>query len=139
MAIIYRHFDKLGRAKVISTRRVCCEIVCASRWCTVKANRNDPAHSVRSNELAPQQATEHWQAKVESVYDRRAHLLERQFTSTPAIPPGRLLVYDPSQSLSDGAAMVESASFSDVDNTPLWDTWIAYVKEEPQRPQGRAT
>jgi hypothetical protein len=44
------------------------------------------------------------------------------------------LHFDPDQSLSDAAAMVESNGFFDADNTPPWDTWIAYVAGQPQRP-----
>jgi len=53
--------------------------------------------------------------------------LERDPTS------GRLLLFDPGQSLSDGVAMVESNGFFDADNEPAWDTWIAYVHERPRR------
>ena len=105
-----------------------------SRWCASKARVDDPAHSLRSHELVPRQETEDWQAIVESVCDRRARLLQGQWSSAPAVPAGRLLVFDPGQSLSDGAAMVESNGFFDVDNAPPWDTWIAYVREQPHQP-----
>jgi hypothetical protein len=103
-----------------------------SRWCTSKACSHDPANSLRSSELAPDQE-EDWQAVVESVCERRAHLIGRNPACTPSVAAGRLLIFDPGLTLSDGAAMVESSGFFDAGNTPPWDTWIAYVKEEPQR------
>lgn len=49
--------------------------------------------------------------------------------STPA--KGRILYFEPSLSLFDGAAMVASGGFFDVETFPPSDTWIAYVGEEP--------
>jgi hypothetical protein len=38
----------------------------------------------------------------------------------------RLLVFDPDQTLSDGAAEVATDGFFDVDNVPPWDTWAVW-------------
>jgi hypothetical protein len=42
-------------------------------------------------------------------------------------------MFDPEQSLSDGAAEVESNGFFDADNTPPWDLWVTYIQEPKQR------
>jgi hypothetical protein len=47
---------------------------------------------------------------------------------------GRLIGYEPDKNLYDGAAEVCSNGFFDVDNTPAWDTWVAYVAE-PSGPE----
>lgn len=44
---------------------------------------------------------------------------------------GRLLLYAPDASLSDGAAEAYSEDFFDADNAPPWDTWVLYFDEEP--------
>lgn len=43
---------------------------------------------------------------------------------------GRILYFEPSLSLFDGAAMLASGGFFDVETFPPSDTWIAYVGEE---------
>jgi hypothetical protein len=104
----------------------------ASRWCAEKANIKEAAKSLRSPELAPEWR-EGWREAVKSVCDRRARFVCDHLTYAEAIPAGRLLIFDPGQSLSDGAAMAESAGFFDADNTPPWDTWLIYVIEAAQR------
>lgn len=42
---------------------------------------------------------------------------------------GRLLVYEPDNDLTDGAAQVESYGYFDLYNAPPWDTWVANVVE----------
>ena len=42
---------------------------------------------------------------------------------------GRLLLYAPDDTLSDGAAGVNTDGFFDFDNVPPWDTWVAYLYE----------
>lgn len=44
---------------------------------------------------------------------------------------GRLLLFDPEDSLSDGAAHCESEGFFDVRNVPAWDTWVWYAEDDP--------
>lgn len=104
----------------------------AARWCASRLDVNDPARSLRSAELAPPDC-EDWLQRVDAVAERRAELLQHRAEATSALD-GRLLVFDPGQSLSDGAAEVETGGFFDEDNTPPWDTWVSYVEEHPQRP-----
>ena len=42
---------------------------------------------------------------------------------------GRLLVYFPDADLADGAAEASIGGFFDVNNTPLWDTWVAMFRD----------
>jgi hypothetical protein len=39
----------------------------------------------------------------------------------------RFVVWLPDQSLSDGAAQLETDGYFDADNQPPWDTWVAWV------------
>jgi hypothetical protein len=45
-------------------------------------------------------------------------------SSAADLRAGRLLVFAPDETLSDGAAEEATLGFLDVDNTPPWDTWI---------------
>ena len=104
------------------------------QWCAPRANVLDPDGSLRSPELRPPEGTRDWAARVEVVCVARATTLASMPRRQADPTSGRLLIFDPGQSLSDGAAMVESNGFFDADNEPPWDTWIAYVQERPQRP-----
>jgi hypothetical protein len=42
---------------------------------------------------------------------------------------GRLLLFDPDSSTSDGTAARESNGFFDGDNLPAWDTWVWYAED----------
>jgi hypothetical protein len=44
---------------------------------------------------------------------------------------GRLLVYFPDKDLADGAAETATNGYFDTQNTPPWDTWVAFVSERP--------
>ena len=60
---------------------------------------------------------------VEALVRRRAELLPPQAVERRE---GRLLLFTPQDSLSDGAATVASEGFFDVDNVPAWDTWLYF-------------
>ncbi|GAB4135473.1 MAG: hypothetical protein Tsb009_01790 [Planctomycetaceae bacterium] len=47
----------------------------------------------------------------------------------PDLKNGKLLLFFPDATLSDGAAEMESEGFYDVSNTPPWDTWISYFED----------
>lgn len=66
---------------------------------------------------------------VETLVRRRMELLpERAKREQIPVNPyeGRLLLFTPQDSLSDGAATVASEGFFDVDNVPAWDTWLYF-------------
>ena len=50
---------------------------------------------------------------------------------------GRLLAFDPDQTLSDGAAELASQGFFDSSNVPPWDTWLFYTREQKPSRTGR--
>lgn len=48
---------------------------------------------------------------------------------TPAIAPGRLLCFEPDNSLSCGGAEVACPAIFEGSNVPAWDTWVAYLEQ----------
>jgi hypothetical protein len=60
---------------------------------------------------------------------------------TPAadLAGGRLLLFAPDETLSDGAAEVLSTGFFDADNVPPWDTWVDYIEDAPTTEQHATT
>lgn len=77
------------------------------------------------------------QAIINSVADRRRELLRvvgiSPNVTMPRLAGGQLLLYNPDDSLADGAAEDHSLGFFDVDNVPPWDTWIDYVVESVEQ------
>lgn len=65
---------------------------------------------------------------VQSVISRRATLVSglthMQIGAYRA--EGRLMSYWPEENLACGGAQYASVGFFDVDNTPPWDTWVAF-------------
>lgn len=108
-------------------------------WCAGRARLDDMQHCLRSAELRPLLAPDEplviTVEIVEEMAERRARLLRglKQYPVQPAgaraLGGGRLLVFDPSGSLSDGAAAVESAGFFDDRNVPAWDCWCAVIED----------
>lgn len=67
------------------------------------------------------------QEAVETLVNRRTELLQSHARSSPLTNhAGKLLLFTPEVSLSDGAATVVSDGFFDVDNVPAWDTWLYF-------------
>lgn len=89
---------------------------------------------LRSAELQPalvlSQARTHAAREkiVQSVISKRSALIPTlQYVQTaPHGAQGRLLRYWPEENLADGAAEYASVGFFDADNTPPWDTWVAF-------------
>ena len=68
---------------------------------------------------------------VKRVVSLRAETLRGQNRSalpTNELEGGKLLVFSPEETLSDGAARYASKGFFDDDNVPAWDTWVAHVE-----------
>jgi hypothetical protein len=95
------------------------------------------AEELRSTNLKPGSALgearteQQREGIVRSVLGKRSELLRSRGDITlhkigPDICGGRLLVFIPEETLSDGAAEFESNCFFDSDNAPPWDTWVAY-------------
>jgi hypothetical protein len=73
-------------------------------------------------------------ALVHAVVAARARMLGTM-TQAPASTPdhlagGRLLLYNPDLSLSDGGAEAYSDGFFDAEDTPPWDCWAWMASEE---------
>jgi hypothetical protein len=105
-------------------------------WCSSQPLPINPAQALRSPELRPGGATNTWFERVEYVRAQRLQSLRGMHSELPLMPypgSGNLLIFDPEQSLSDGASEVESNGFFDAENTPPWDLWVAYIQEPKQR------
>ena len=65
---------------------------------------------------------------VHSVISKRSELIRtlQHLQANPHPAQGRLLRYWPEENLADGAAEYASVGFFDTDNTPPWDTWVAF-------------
>lgn len=67
------------------------------------------------------------EARKQSLTDREADL------SCSAVARGALIYFEPALSMYDGAAMMGSGGFFDVENFPPADTWIAYISKRISR------
>ena len=65
---------------------------------------------------------------LREVQSRRLWQRRPELLSSGAIEPreGKVLLFTPQDSLSEGAATVASEGFFDVDNVPAWDTWLYF-------------
>lgn len=94
-------------------------------WCLPKADLTNPALCLRSPDSRPRLFTT-------GHLNTTAEALRHRYGAPPPVAPrdlcgGRLLIYWPDMDLADGAAEAESRGFLDVNNTPPWDTWVAFV------------
>jgi hypothetical protein len=68
---------------------------------------------------------------AQTVAAGRARLLRDARHYPPSLDvrhlDGRLLLFVPDETLSDGAAAIGSGGFFDAENVPPWDTWVEYV------------
>jgi len=78
-----------------------------------------------------QRPTTTWRQSIvdELARDRARLLAKRGQPFSPQHGQGRLLLFDPDGTLSDGAAEAESEGFFDVDNMPAWDTWLCFAED----------
>lgn len=113
-------------------------------WCAPRATSLEPESSLRSLPLHSQPSMEsrsidERKRAVADIATTRAMLLRDAgiYPQQPAadLAGGRLLLYAPDETLSDGAAYVSSGGFFDGDNVPPWDTWVAYIKDTATDPQ----
>jgi hypothetical protein len=73
---------------------------------------------------------ESYQRAVQVVSERRSDLVRNAGIETAdlalAQSKGRLLLYEPMETVDDGAAADSSNGFFDLRDAPPWDTWFAY-------------
>lgn len=121
-------------------------LVETSAWCSLKKTLS---HDLRSPEIDPSTSLEFrdWSAAQESIHawgqakqenyrlavlqltQRRSDLLrERNVSISNGYKKiqvaGRLLLYFPRETVSDGAAEESSRKFFDIEDAPPWDTWF---------------
>jgi|SRR5215469_7025541 len=116
----------------------------AQRWCSLPEPRK---RNLRSPELDPsntlkirdqddihkwvQEKYEAYRGAVEELITRRSDLIQRVVTNSGIASSdlkGKLLLYQPLETVSDGAAEASSKGFFDVKDAPPWDTWLAYFE-----------
>jgi hypothetical protein len=98
---------------------------------------------LRASELADKSLQAFWdqspwqrQQVVEQLARQRSDLLYRQ--DSPIIPlaqpltGGRILAFNPEETVSDGMGPYMTGGFLDCDCVPAWDTWISYVVEDSE-------
>lgn len=96
------------------------------------------AGQLRTEDLRPgsvikwPRSSEERRGVVDALAERRAEKLGESASSrAPDGKPlgGRLLLFNPDQTLNDGCARQETKGFFDDENTPPWDLWLCF--EEP--------
>ena len=84
--------------------------------------------------IAEPQILKERQEIVDALAEKRRTLLKAPRLEpsqiTEVLGRGRLLIYNPDENLTDGAAPLASARFFDDDNVPPWDTWLVYVIDD---------
>jgi hypothetical protein len=100
-------------------------------------------HQLRSPKLKPTDSIgssyfeESRQEIVNGVIGLRSSLIKLQVFPEHATPPsqtrGRLLLYTPSENVSDGASRFASNGFFDAYDCPPWDLWLRYFPETLDR------
>ncbi len=113
----------------------------AANWSEQRCQISNPPFCLRSELLRPSLVLGEnfprysWDykanplAEVEALVNKRAELMRAEHhTQTSARPSstGRLLLYYPHETLSDGAAWQITSGYFDEWNMPPWDTWIWY-------------
>jgi hypothetical protein len=103
-------------------------------WCAARASLQDPCKSLRTLPLPASQ--DFWRRSpalqaawiADLIAERRFRIwacgVPRDTIKSPH--DGKLLLFYPDGSLSDGAAEVASRGFFDNDNVPAWDSWVYY-------------
>lgn len=101
-------------------------------WCSRCPRTPHQSQALRTPDLAPvgglEGPTERDREIVEELCNKRAKIL---LDSVEDVDPfkanqGRILIYYPKVSLSDGAAELASSGFFNAANEPPWDTWFYF-------------
>ena len=114
-------------------------------WCSSKSLQSD---QLRSRELDPsallivpslevgvevllQRMRESYQQTIYAINEMRSTLVRDtgMEVADPALArrsKGKLLLYEPLETVTDGAAASSSRGFFDINDAPPWDTWFLY-------------
>lgn len=102
----------------------------AIAWCGPRVDLARPKDCLRTAALAPHPLAGGRKAVVQDlVRNRHVELGSPPDQAAKDLAGGRLLVYVYDSNLFHGLEMVESRGYVDVNNTPPWDTWVAYIFE----------
>jgi hypothetical protein len=122
--------DLIGRGDDVPFRL---RLAQAIAWCARLGDLANPAASLRHDRLRPPLLETARESTVNLVVASRRSWLPDDVTPVARaadLNGGRLLVYWPDDSLSDGAAEGETRGFFDVDNAPPWDTWVGLFRDQ---------
>jgi hypothetical protein len=104
-------------------------------WCAPRADKLNPATSLRTVALRPGMLEENRSSAVNTVVHARelyGGVDVRKATIPRDLAGGRLMINFPNNDLACGAAEQETAGFFDVNNVPPWDTWVTYFQDQQQ-------
>lgn len=95
-------------------------------WCSPRVDLSAPRTCLRSPELIfPMQEN-----VVQAIVGARHHHLGFPKTApASSLAGGRLVIFEPHETLSCGLGAGETDGFIDVENCPPWDTWVGYIHE----------
>jgi hypothetical protein len=99
-------------------------------WCTPRADVTRPATCLRDPHTQPRRLEGDYFSAVSTVASRRYHGAAPARGTPRRVENGRLMVYFPDADLCDGAAEVETDGYFDVFNTPPWDTWVGFFRDD---------
>jgi hypothetical protein len=103
-------------------------------WCAPHVDLGQPKNCLRSIELIPHLLEDGRKRVVGSVALKRYLALGRpKRTHAKDLAGGRLLLYEPDINLAHGLEESETCGYVDLDNTPPWDTWIAYLYDRDKK------
>lgn len=116
------------------------QVICeAMIWCSGKPFRSpelDPLAILDIPDFSHGQSIETWIERKRDCYSRavswinetRSEVLKEAniapFDADDALSKSRLLIYEPLETVDDGAAEAGSMGFYDVHDAPPWDTWF---------------
>ncbi len=108
-------------------------------WCAPRATLDAPATCLRSPAFQPQVMVD---ADRFAMMKRVIHSRHDALRGGPPrpLPPreggllqgGRLLVYFPDDSTTDGVAEMWTQGYFNVDSVPPWDAWVGMFREDPE-------
>jgi len=85
----------------------------------------------KSIEIWIEQKRENYRRATLWINQARSELLKaagiKNFDAVDALSRSRLLIYEPLETVDDGAAEAGSLGFYDLHDAPPWDTWFLYA------------
>ncbi len=121
----------VNQARVHTRDEILIACFSVDRWSQAKWDANNPRACLRSLEFAPDSFSDDHYYMVNDVMTARKYALVslKLFSSSPQLPRGRLLVYEPSLNLSDCMAEGQTNGLFDSNDCPPWDLWAGWVRE----------